>query len=137
MPWQNGSDGCQFQTSDAVQAISEVCAEMANTPADPAILSAIRKEDVGRLRGVYPLGLLGHQQRQFEVIQPQSFVIQQIRICQEAHMLDGFLRFLGLLHCGRALVLLNWIEGHMTNLSDRLPVADPLPKLAVSCTHVP
>src|SRR5690606_16086672 len=33
--------------------------------------------------------------------------------------------------------LSDWIERHMTNLSDQLPAADQPPNLVVSCTRVP
>lgn len=36
----------------------------------------------------YSLGLLGHEQGQFEVVKAKSMIIEPVRIRQETHMLD-------------------------------------------------
>ena len=42
----------------------------------------------------YPLGLLGHHQRKFQVIQSQRKVKQTMSIRKETHMFDSVFRLL-------------------------------------------
>lgn len=49
----------------------------------------------------HPLGLLGDEQGELEVVEPQRIIVQLVSIRQEAHMLDCVVCLFGRLFCRR------------------------------------
>lgn len=49
----------------------------------------------------YPLGLLGDEQCELQVVEPQRVIVQLVSIRQEAHVLDCVVCLFGRLFCRR------------------------------------